>query len=304
MNRNFEWWIRTAGLGFSHPWLVSRRLWYNTKRSASSGLVISKYYNYPHKIIFLAGMPMSATTWMKNLLARIPGYYTRPTPMPHDIFVNQNICSSAFMHVPKLGYTLFKTHLNPTQENLECILRNEVEKVVITYRDLRDVAIARCHRLTEFPNVKVPGDPHFVDYKTLDREKIMHHNFEVIVSAYIPWIREWLEIANKNPESYHIVKFENLKKDTKGEFQKVLNFYDINLPEKKIEEIVEAAKGRRNVRKNMAAARILPSGYSSNFRSGKIGNWRDELTNSQIDKCKTLLGPILIELGYEKDLNW
>lgn len=302
MDRSFEWWVRTAFLGFSHPWLVCRRLWYNTKLSAANGLSIFKYYNYPHKIIFLAGMPMSATTWMKNLLARVPGYYTCSTPMPKGMAVNQNICDSAFKHVPRHGYTLFKTHLIPTHENLECIFQNGVEKVLITYRDLRDVAIARYHRLIEFP--KAPDEPHFIDYRALGQEKAMEHSIEVVASDYIPWIRGWYEIASKNPEQYHFVKFENLKKDTKGEFQKVLNFYGINLPDKKIEEIVEAAKGRGNMKKNMAAAKILPWGYSSNFRSGKIGNWGDELSDAHIKKCKDLLGSALIELGYEKDLNW
>jgi hypothetical protein len=239
---------------------------------------------------------------MKNLLARIPGYYTRSTPMPKDVAINQNICDSAFKHVPKHGYALFKTHLNPTAENLECISRNGVEKVLITYRDLRDVVIARYHRLMEFP--KAPDEAHSIDYKTLGKEKAMDHNIEIIASFFVPWIREWREIAYKNPEQYHFVRFEDLKKDTKGEFQKVLNFYGSNLPDKKIEKIVEAAKGKGNVRKNMAAARILPWGYSSNFRSGKIGNWRNELTDSQIEKCKNLLGSALIELGYEKDMNW
>ena len=54
----------------------------------------------------------------------------------------------------------------------------------------------------------------------------------------------------------------------------------------------------------MTAAKILPWGISSNFRSGKIGNWKNELTETQINRCKTLMGDTLIKLGYEKDLNW
>ena len=302
MNRSFEWWIRTAVLGFSHPCLVSRRLWYNTKRTASSGLAISKYYNYPHKIIFLAGMAMSATTWMKNLLARIPGYYTYSTPMPRHIAVNQNICDSAFKHVPKYGYALFKTHLNPTGENLECISRNGVERVLITYRDLRDVAIARYHRLMVFP--KTPDEPHFVDYRAIGKEKAMEHNIDIIASRYVPWIHGWRRNARKCPEKYLFVRFENLKRDTNTEFRKVLQFYSINLSDEKIEKIIEASKGRGTMRSNIAAARILSGGQYSNFRSGKIGNWKNELSDVQIEKCKSLLGPALIELGYEKDLKW
>lgn len=290
-------------LASSPPDLIAQRIWYNTRRFISDSSSSFGYYNYLYRIIFLAGMPMSASTWMKNLLARIPGYYTRNTPMPVDVAVNQDICDSAFKHVPKHGYTLFKTHLNPTNENLECIFRNGVEKVVITYRDFRDVAIAHYHRLMEFPRALV--DPTYtIDYRTMSKEKAMDHNIENIASTFVPWIRGWFDIANKNPEKYLLIKFEDLKNDTIGEFGKVLQFYGINLSDKKIIEIIEEAKGRGNMKDNMAAARILPLGYSSNFRSGTIRSWENELTGAEIEKCKKFLGSALIEFGYEKDLNW
>lgn len=302
MGKKLKLWLSASSLFALHPHYVSRRILYSTRRCVSGGLATMGYYEYPHRIIFLAGMAMSASTWMKNMLARIPGYFTRPAPMPREVAINQNICDSAFKYVPKRGYTLYKTHLNPTSENLECIFQNEVEKVLITYRDLRDVAIARYHRLMEFP--KEPGDPYYVDYSALGAEKALDHNIEHVASVNVPWIRGWFDIAKENPERYHFTKFEDLKRDTKGEFRKVLKFYGIDLPDKKIEEIVEAAKGRGNMKKNMTAAKILPWGYTSNFRSGKIGNWTNELTDAQIEKCKKLLGPALIELGYERDLIW
>ena len=69
-------------------------------------------------------------------------------------------------------------------------------------------------------------------------------------------------------------------------------------------EMIELAKGKGDMKTNLKKARILPSGYTSNFRSGKINQWREEFTKMQIEKCKKLLGPALIELGYEKDLEW
>ena len=68
---------------------------------------------YKYKIIFIAGMPMSATTKVKNMCGMIPGYFTRYSPIPHDIAVKQDITKSAFRYIPRWSYTLFKTHLNP-----------------------------------------------------------------------------------------------------------------------------------------------------------------------------------------------
>lgn len=299
--RDFKFWFSVASFAAANPSYVFRRPLFNLKRCFADRLAQLGYYNYPYKIIFLAGMALGGTTWMKNLLGRIPGYHTRRTPMPHEIAYYQNICDSAFGRVPKHGYTLFKTHLNPTPENLECIFRNGVEKILVTYRDLRDVTVSRYHRLMDFPKPRKMSD--FMDYREMGREKAMSHSIEV-GAAYISWVRGWIEIKNKYPERVHIETFEDLKKDTKGTFKRVLDFYKIELSDKRIDEIIEAAKGRGDGKKNKYASILMPSAYSSTFRSGKIGNWREELTDTEIEKCRKVLGPVLIELGYEKDMSW
>ena len=100
-----------------------------------------------YNVIFIAGMPLSATTWVKNLFGRVPVYFTRFTPMPYDIAVIRNIVQSAFKYVPTYGYTLFKPHLNPEVENLNILKNNDVKKIIVTMRDFRDVAVSRYYRL-------------------------------------------------------------------------------------------------------------------------------------------------------------
>ena len=101
-------------------------------------------------------MALSGSTWIKNLLSQVPGVYTRSTPMPKEISINQNICDSAFSKTPKNTNTLFKTHLNPTQENLDCISRNGVEKILVSYRDLRDISVSLYYRLIDYPKENFP----------------------------------------------------------------------------------------------------------------------------------------------------
>jgi len=92
-------------------------------------------------------MPLSGTTKVKNMCSMIPGYFSRYTPMDYRIAVNQNISDSAFRYTPNWSYSLFKTHLNPNKKNIDIIKKNGVKKVVVTYRDLRDVVISNYHRL-------------------------------------------------------------------------------------------------------------------------------------------------------------
>jgi len=58
------------------------------------------------------------------------------------------------------------------------------------------------------------------------------------------------------------------------------------------------------MKQNFKKAQFQPWGYSSNFRSGKTGGWKEELTAQHIQKCKDLFGRQLVELNYEQDLNW
>lgn len=304
MERDLHWWFNKSLSVARHPWLFSKRLGYNLKRFAFDNMNRFGCYEYPYKIIFIAGMPLSGTTWVKNLFARVPGYFTRRMPMPADLAYRQDVCDSAFSYVNKYGNTLIKTHLNPTESNLSCIFRNGVEKVVVVYRDLRDVAVSEYYRLMEFPKPESAYDYADCNYRAMDRESGLSKSVENIAKEVIPWIKGWFDVAKKYPGRCYFIKYEDLNRDTKSVFKKALMFYEIELSDEIIGRIVEVGRGRRNVKKNMDAAKVLPFAYASNFRSGKVGGWKKEFSDEHIKKSKSLLGEILIELGYEKDLNW
>ena len=62
---------------------------------------------YKYNFIFIAGMPMSSTTRVKNMCGLIPGYYTRYMPVPHEIEILGDISNSAFIFSPSWSYNLF-----------------------------------------------------------------------------------------------------------------------------------------------------------------------------------------------------
>ena len=256
------------------------------------------FYNYKYNKLFIIGMPLSGTTWIKNILAHVPGVFTRSTPMPKEVSNNQNICDSAFSRIPKYGNTLFKTHLNPTKDNLDCISRNGVDKILISYRDLRDVSISMYHRLVDFPKLDFPK------YKNMKTTAAIDHSIETVAKDFIPWINGWLDYGQQNDSRFHFVRFEDLKYDTKNVIKNILKFYEISIEENNIDNIIKKCEGVGNVKKNMEAAKVLPWGLSTNFRSGGVGYWKDEMDSTQIENCKKYFGDILIKLNYEKDYNW
>lgn len=281
-------------LGFSLIKYEIKKILYDIK------FLFKKKYKF--NLIFLAGMPMSATTKLKNMCGMIPGYSTRYMPMPYQIAVNQNISDSAFKFTPRWSYSLFKTHLNPSFENIDIVKKNGVKKIVVSYRDLRDVAISRYHRLMKFP--KKIGDPNYCEYHLMDKSAALNHSIKIVSNEYVKWIEGWLNVFLKDKNFILFIKFEDLINNPQQEFKRLLNFYKINLNESLIEDICNKTQGKKNMIINMNDARILPWAISSNFRSGKIGYWKDEFNDDNLKNAKKLLGQSLIKLGYEKDLNW
>jgi hypothetical protein len=43
---------------------------------------------------------------------------------------------------------------------------------------------------------------------------------------------------------------------------------------------------------------------SHTFRQGKSGGWRNTLTETHKEQIKIVAGQLLVDLGYENDLNW
>jgi hypothetical protein len=293
--KDYKSWEGTVKRAFLSPKLNLLAVLYIMKRSVYDVAARLGGYKYDHNVIFIAGMPMSATTWVKNMFAMVPGYFTRYHPMPDEVFIRCDFADSAFNYVPKYGYTLIKTHLNPTEENIDIILRGNVKKVVVTLRDLRDVVVARYHRLIKFP--KKENEPHYKDYSRMTKEEAINHSIEIIIQDYIPWIEGWKNIARKHEDFVCFCEFENLRQNPKAEFMKMLSFYGIELSGDMIDEILEKTKGTGNMVDNLNRMASLPGGLSSNFRSGKIGGWKDEFTEKNKDYFKSLIEEKSIKLN-------
>ena len=140
-------------------------------------------------------------------------------------------------------------------------MENNVKKVIVTHRDIRDVVVSRYHRIVRFP--KKPNDDFYMDYNKITKEEGINHSIKVVTSEYKEWIVGWLKISNDIPGFVHFRKFEDLINNRKEEFKKMLDFYEIQISNTLIDNIILETVGKNSVEKNFKQSSALPWAFAS-----------------------------------------
>ena len=78
-------------------------------------------YPYERKVLFVAGLPKSGTTWMSKLLGMIPGYYERTIYDPSRMMMFHDISSMVFELMPHYAHSVIKLHTKYSPENFAII---------------------------------------------------------------------------------------------------------------------------------------------------------------------------------------
>lgn len=96
----------------------------------------------------------------------------------------------------------------------------------------------------------------------------------------------------------HLLKYEDLKKDTMGEFIKVLEYMEIE--PKNVAKCVKAcelAQLQKQEKKN-GFIENSPKNKSMFFRKGATGEWKGILSKDQLKKIVDCHGSTMEKLGY------
>ncbi len=248
---------------------------------------------WPQRVIFIAGLPKSGTTWLAQLLGAVPGYRFRWPRDPDDCVYNHDICDAAFASLPWDLYSVVKLHTRYTPANLAVIEKYKVRTVVM-YRDLRDQCVSRYFHVLYDPRHR-----HHQYYNEVSKEEGLSHCIEITLEEYLAWIRDWLPLIARHPDRFHEVRYEELRVAPVVVLTRVLEFYGIQLPEEQIAEIVKrtASKTKFDLRANLRWR-------SGTARKGVVGDWRSHFSDGHVQRFKEACGRFLIELGYEKDMDW
>ena len=100
-----------------------------------------------------------------------------------------------------------------------------------------------------------------------------------------------------DPETIIEVRYEELHADVRGTMNKILLFFNIDAGDGLLERMAAT-----QLKTPVDLKESLSRGDTK--RKGIVGDWRNLLTQKHKDYFKEMAGDLMIELGYEKDLNW
>lgn len=181
--------------------------------------------------------------------------------------------------------------LSPNAQKVDLLMRHNT-KLVLILRDPREHLVALLRSLRKPLNAKtllwaIKNFPNLLKIQTGDPSFLHYKNIEECYSAYLQW-------HNTYPDTY-LTYFEKLVGDQGGsdsamqkeEIQRIANFLEISLDNDQIAGIANKLFGG-----------------TPTFKQGKINSWKKYFTLEVKTLFKKVAGQLLIDLGYEKDLNW
>jgi hypothetical protein len=196
----------------------------------------------------------------------------------------------------RVGRGTFATGHVPFSTEMAALLAEQNMKMVLILRDPRDVAVSHARYIPETPDHRLhkiylsllPAERLMISLVGLNDEAAGVHflNIHERLEAVLPW--------RTQPVNY-TTTFERLVGPSGG-----------GTREAQVEEIRRIG-GHLGVACTAAQVETIAGqafSGSPTFRKGVIGAWREQFSAEHKRKCKELIGPLLVELGYEKDLDW
>ena len=260
--------------------------------------------NEAQSIILCNSYPKSGTHLLAQVLAKVDGY-----TLWNDIVSFQSLSGviNRKSHIrDKMNSaperSIVRSHLMYDDEINRALNKRRTKKIFI-YRDLRDVVVSHARWVNS--ECRYFLNEYYRNCSS-DEERVMLSIVGIVPGTPVgsnistPPIGRDFErwkgwISDEDTLS---VKFEDLVGERGGGseetkicvIREILDFLEVELSEE-------------DVRQKFSIIQLDPS-KSHTFRKGRIGAWREIFTEEHKKAFKAEAGNMLIELGYEKNMEW
>jgi hypothetical protein len=242
-------------------------------------------------------VPKAGTHLLKKSLSLLPGL------MDSGIHMDMNLKPEEFGEAVKKirPGTIATGHMGGYKRYIQAA-QEAGAKAFLIIRDPRDVVVSaayyytksREHYLYDYFNTRLPDHQarlmaviQGVEEKILEKYKVGLRNIAEFYQIFTPWLAEAINCT---------VRFESLI-GPQGGGSRELQIQEIRRMAEHLEMIVPQAGLER------AADGTFDHDVPT-FRRGITSDWKNHFTPQHKQAFKELAGQLLIELGYEKDMDW
>jgi len=190
-----------------------------------------------------------------------------------------------------------KSRFDETIASQTSLNQNQVIKLVVI-RDLRDALISLYFSLkVSHPLLSENVAEGRKKLNELDFEDGLMYLIEERSEALASIQSSWLPACHAGEAL--LVRYEELLADEQRQFASIIAHCEIKIPAERLSEIVHynsftIRAGREPGKEDMA----------SHFRKGIAGDWGNHFTDRLKSEFKKRHGQVLIDTGYERDMEW
>ena len=266
--------------------------------------------------IIIASTIKSGTTWLQQIIAQLifKGEFNKKmnnVSVWLDTLRNLNEKEIIELVEKQEHRRFLKTH---SPASIVLNNRNKNTKYIFITRDFRDVVWSFYNH---FINSKYVVRENNEFTNTIRRMKNSYNPYEFwnitmenidffkkcksykIIWSYFHTIKTWLE--HKNNDNILILHFNDLKKDLKGNINKISEFLGYDYNEKIMNEVYKKSTFEWMKGNSKKCAPLLFKNNSSNFiNKGTNKRWKNSLTQNDILKYKNLIKSFF----NENEINW
>jgi len=240
--------------------------------------------------IFLVSYPRSGNTWTRFLLSNLI-YDVQP-----DFDSIENYIPDIYRNSDRRMLRLPKPRILKSHEMFD----PRYPKVIYIIRDGRDVAVSYYYYHRKFKAYNKNFDSFITEFVSgkLDRFGTWSAN-----------VTSWLENKDKVRNDFLLLKYEDMLRNIRESMRKICTFLELQCSEESITKAIK--KSSLEIMQQIEAKTEHQSKLFKNsnkqikFIDGvKHQGWQNIFTEYSKKIFKKNFGWLLIELGYEKSLNW
>jgi len=216
--------------------------------------------------IFIACVPKSGSTFLKNVLLKITGYrdaFVAYTPSQFE----QDLYLPAVVNTAKAD-TVTQQHARASDANIQLMQAFEIRPVVLV-RNIFDAVVS----LLDFYDSGAWSNSFFRgDYQALDEQTRIDLLIDNLVPWYFQFVASWSLVEKRYQLDVFWLSYEELIKNKPASVTKVLKFYGLGAPHRGIEQVIREMESEKR---------------RTRFNKGVTGRGKTTLSESQMNRIRS-----------------